>query len=141
MVLIAALIGAYAIVTGVVYFAIAFMSRSIGVWSRIGHVLLGLIYAASGAIIMSNLMFAGTVTAIMLSIFIGITWVIEAVVAFATAAKTQNKAFAIIYGILSLLAGATLLISPLMGAVTLWWLLGISMLVLGVAQIIRAFRS
>ena len=32
-------------------------------------------------------------------------------------------------------------LSPLLGAVTIWWLLGISMVVLGVAQMVRAFRA
>lgn len=138
--LVAALIGAYAIVTGIVYFGTAIFSRGVGGWARVGHILLGLLYIAGGVIIMSNLVFAGIVTALMFSIMVGILWIFEGVLAFATASKSDSKAWSIIYGILSLIAGVVLLFSPLMGAVTLWWLLGISMVVLGVVQVVRAFR-
>ena len=138
--LVAALIGAYAIVTGIVYFGTALFSRSVGGWARVGHILLGVLYVVGGAIIMSNLVFAGVVTALMFSILVGVLWLFEGVLAFATAAKSENKVWSIIYGIVSVIAGGTLLFSPLMGAVTLWWLLGISMVVLGAVQVVRAFR-
>lgn len=138
--LIAALIGAYAIVTGIVYFGTAVFSRGVGGWSRVGHILLGVLYVVGGVIIMSNLMFAGVVTALMFSIMIGILWIFEGVLAFSTASASNSKVWSIIYGIISVLAGIVLLFSPLMGAVTLWWLLGISMVVLGAVQVVRAFR-
>ncbi|KAM9862033.1 HdeD family acid-resistance protein [Leucobacter sp. BZR 635] len=136
----AALIGAYAIVTGIVYFGTAIFSRGVGGWSRVGHILLGILYIVGGVIIMSNLMFAGVVTALMFSIMVGMLWIFEGILAFATASKSQSKVWSIIYGIISLIAGVVLLLSPMMGAVTLWWLLGISMVVLGVVQVVRAFR-
>ncbi len=138
--LVAALIGIYAIVTGIVYVGTAIFSRGVGGWSRVGHILLGVLYVVGGVIIMSNLVFAGVVTALMFSIMVGILWIFEGVLAFATASKSQSKAWSIIYGIISLIAGVVLLLSPMMGAVTLWWLLGISMVVLGVVQVVRAFR-
>jgi uncharacterized membrane protein HdeD (DUF308 family) len=33
------------------------------------------------------------------------------------------------------------MLSPLLGAVTLWLLLGISMVVMGVVQVVRAFKG
>lgn len=141
LVLVSALIGIYIIVTGLVYFGTAVLSKTLGGWSRVGHALLGVLYVIAGVIIMSNLLFAGVVTALIFSVMIGITWIAEAVLSFVTASKSQSKVWSIIYGILSLIAGAMLIFSPLMGAATLWWLLGISMVVLGATQIVRAFRS
>ncbi|KIP52342.1 HdeD family acid-resistance protein [Leucobacter komagatae] len=138
--IIAALIGIYAIVTGIVYVGTAIFARGVGGWSRVGHILLGVLYVVGGVIIMSNLVFAGVVTALMFSIMVGILWIFEGVLAFATAAQSDSKVWSIIYGIISLVAGVVLLLSPMMGAVTLWWLLGISMVVLGVVQVVRAFR-
>ena len=37
------------------------------------------------------------------------------------------------------MAGIILLLSPLWGAIVLWWLLGISLVVLGIIQVVRAF--
>lgn len=141
LLLVAALIGAYAVVTGLVYIGTALFAKGVGAWSRIGHIVLGLLYIVSGVVIMSNLLFAGVVTAIFFSIMVGIMWIAEGVLAFALASRSGNKAWSIVYGIISIIAGATLLFSPLMGAVTLWWLLGIGMVVLGVAQMVRAFRA
>ncbi|MFC5337182.1 HdeD family acid-resistance protein [Leucobacter denitrificans] len=141
LLLIAALIGIYAVVTGLVYFGTAFRSKSISAWSRVGYILLGILYVIGGVIIMSNLLFSGVVTALLFSIMIGVTWIFEGVLSFVTASKSESKVWSIIYGIISLLAGGALIFSPLMGAITLWWLLGIGMLVLGITQIIRAFRS
>ncbi len=141
LLLIAALIGIYAVVTGLVYFGTAFLSKSIGAWSRVGYILLGVLYVIGGVIIMSNLLFSGVVTALLFSIMIGVIWIFEGVFSFVTASKSESTVWSIIYGIISLAAGAVLIFSPLMGAITLWWLLGIGMVVLGVAQIIRAFRS
>lgn len=141
LVFIAAIIGIYAIVTGLVYFGTALLSKTIGGWSRVGHVLLGLLYVVGGVIIMSNLLFSGVVTAVLFSVMIGVIWIFEGILSFVTASKSPSKVWSIIYGIISLIAGGTLIFSPLMGAVTLWWLLGIAMVVLGVAQVIRAFRA
>ena len=45
----------------------------------------------------------------------------------------------LIDAIISIIAGGVLCFSPLLGAVALWWLLGIALVVLGILQIIRAF--
>lgn len=141
LLLVAALIGIYAVVTGLVYLGTAIFAKGVGTWSRVGHIALGLLYVVGGVIIMSNLLFAGVVTAILFSIMLGIMWFLEGILAFALAPKSGNKVWSIVYGIISVLAGATLMFSPLLGAVTIWWLLGISMVVLGVAQMVRAFRA
>ena len=41
--------------------------------------------------------------------------------------------------IISIIAGVTLLFSPIWGAVILWWLLGIGAVVFGIINIVRAF--
>ncbi len=48
-------------------------------------------------------------------------------------------AVAIIYGIIAVVAGLVLIFSPILGAVTLWILLGASLVVMGLVQIFRAF--
>ena len=51
---------------------------------------------------------------------------------------SPSKGWAIFFGILSIIAGIVLLFSPLY-IVVLWWILGISLIVLGIIQIVRAF--
>ena len=44
-----------------------------------------------------------------------------------------------ITGIVSIIAGIVLIVTPLVAAVTLWILVGASLAVMGVVQIVRAF--
>ncbi|MCW2289423.1 uncharacterized membrane protein HdeD (DUF308 family) [Leucobacter luti] len=139
MQILAVVMAAYALVVGVVYLGSSIFSRSMGGWSRVGHILLGLLYVIGGIVMMLNIGAAGVVIALFLSITVGILWLFEGVMAFTVAGKSDNKVWTIIYGVVSVIAGLVLLFSPLLGAVTLWLLLGISMVVMGIVQVIRAF--
>lgn len=136
---VAVILALYAIITGIVYLGSAIFSRTIGGWARIGHILLGLLYLAAGIIMMSNLLVSGAIVVLFLTIMIGVLWLFEGIMAFALMREARSKTWNAIYGVISILAAITLMFSPMLGAATLWLLLGISMVVLGVAQIVRAF--
>ena len=51
---------------------------------------------------------------------------------------TPSTGWALFYGALSTIAGLIMLFSPLWTMAVVWWLLGISLLALGIVQIIRA---
>lgn len=140
MQIVAAVMAAYALVAGVVYIGSAIFGRSLGGWGRIGHVVLGLLYVAGGIIMMVNLGSTAAILALFLSFTIGFLWLLEGVTALTTLGQSQNKTWTVIYAIISVIAGLTLVLSPLMGVVTLWLLLGISMVVMGLVQVIRAFQ-
>lgn len=139
MQIIAVVMAAYTLVTGVVYIGTAIFSRSLGGWARTGHVLLGLLYIVGGVIMAANLGATATVLAVFLAVTIGVLWIFEGIMAFTVLKLSSNKAWTVIHAVISLIAGVVLILSPLLGAVTLWLLLGVSMLVLGIAQIVRAF--
>ena len=137
--IVAANIAAYALVVGVVYIGSSIFSRTLGGWARTGHILLGLLYIVGGIIMMVNLGATAVVLAIFLSVTVGILWLFEGVLALTMLKQSSNKVWTVIYAIVSIVAGVVLLFSPFMGAITLWLLLGISMVVLGVVQVVRAF--
>ncbi|QIM19503.1 hypothetical protein G7066_14645 [Leucobacter coleopterorum] len=137
--IVAAIIAAYALVMGVVYIGSAIFSRTLGGWARTGHILLGLLYIVGGVIMMVNLGATAAVLTVFLTVIIGVLWLFEGIMAFTTVSQSNNKVWTVIYGIISVIAGLVLMLSPLMGAITLWILLGISMVVLGVVQVVRAF--
>ena len=64
---------------------------------------------------------------------------IEAIVGFSTLKSSGHRALTAIYSIVGLIAGLVLIFSPLLGAVTLWLLIGVSMVVMGAIQVVRAF--
>lgn len=139
MTVVAVILAIYMVVAGLVFLGAMVFSKTMSGWRRVGNAVLGLLYLIVGIIVFGNLENTAIVLAAFLSIFIGVTWIIEAILAFAAAKHSSSKTWSIIYGIVGIIAGLVLIIFPFMGAVTLWILLGASLAVLGLVQIIRAF--
>jgi len=133
-------IAIYAIVGGLVYAGLGIFSKSKGGWARVGHIILGLIFIAGGVVAFFNLQQATAWLAVFIGILVGILWIVEGVVSLSTLGDAASKGWTIFFAIISIIAGLYLVISPLLGAVVLWWLLGILLIVLGIIQIVRAFR-
>lgn len=138
-VVVTAIFAIYAVAVGLVYAGLGIFSKGKGGWSRIGHIVLGVLFVIAGVVAFSNL----TVTAIWFATFVGllvgVTWIMEGVVSLSTLGDASSKGWTIFFAAISILAGVTLLFSPLWGAIVLWWIFGISAVVLGVLQIVRAF--
>ncbi|MGB4135268.1 MAG: DUF308 domain-containing protein [Microbacterium sp.] len=134
----AGFIAAYLIIQGLVYIGTGISSKEKGGWSRVGHIALGLLYVVGGILAFVNL-FAFTATLMLfLGIMIGIAWIVDGVVSLSLLGDNGSKVWTVIYAILSIVAGVIMLFSPLFAAVVIWWIIGISLVVLGVLQIIRA---
>ncbi len=134
-----AIIAIYAIAGGLVYAGLGIFSKSMGGWARVGHIILGVIFIIAGIIAFLNLGQATVWLAVFLGILVGIMWIVEGVVAFTALGSAKSKGWSVFFAIISIIAGIVLLFSPLWGAVVLWWLLGIALVVLGIVQIVRAF--
>ncbi|CAG7608559.1 HdeD family acid-resistance protein [Leucobacter soli] len=139
MQIVAVIVALYMVGSGAVYLGTAIFSKTMKGWPRTGHALLGLLYVLAGVILFANLTATAALLTVFLTVLIGIMWIVEGIVAFTTLKSTGSKGLTIFYGIISLLAGFALIFSPLLSAVTLWILIGVSMIVLGVMQIARAF--
>ena len=133
------IIAVYAIIAGLVYAGLGIFSKAMSGWARVGHIVLGLLYVIAGIVAFFNLGGTAVFLALFLGILVGIMWIVEGVVALTTLGGTAAKGWTVFFAILSIVAGIILLFSPLWGAVVLWWLLGISLIVLGILQIARAF--
>lgn len=141
MKIVAVVIAVYALVIGIVYLSTAFFSKNLKGWARTSPILLGVIYVIAGIVLLANLRLAGAVIAIFLSVTIGVVWLIEGVMAFVAMSRGGKNGWNIFYGVISIIAGLSLIIMPIAGAFTLWWLLGISLVVLGAVQIVRVLQS
>lgn len=133
------IIAIYAIAGGLVYAGLGIFSKAMGGWARVGHIVLGILFVIAGIIAFANLGLATLALAVFLGILVGIMWIVEGVVALTTLEGATSRNWTIFFAILSIVAGVILLFSPLLGAIVIWWLLGISLVVLGVMQIVRAF--
>lgn len=134
-----ALIAVYAIVTGVIDLAIAVFTRGMGGWKRVGNGLLGVFFVIAGIFIFRDLGPATVGLALFVGILVGVMWIVDGIVSLTMLDLAAAKGWAIFYAIISIIAGMTLLFSPLYGAIVLWWLLGIFLVVIGIMQIVRAF--
>lgn len=133
------LVAIYAITAGLVYAGIGIWSKNKRGWGRFGNILLGVIFVIAGIIALANLGATTAALAFTLGLVVGIMWIIEGAVSLSTLRGAPSKGWSIFYGILSLIAGVMMLFAPVWGMVILYWLLGISLIVLGVVQIVRAF--
>lgn len=131
----------YAVISGIVYVVIGLMSKNLGAGGRIGHVLLGVLYVVAGAYAFSSLKQSAAFLAVFLTIMVGVMWIVEGFTSLFTLGKTGSTALTIVFALVSVLAGVTLLSSPLLGAAFLWWFLGISLLVLGILNVMRAITG
>ncbi|WP_431865933.1 HdeD family acid-resistance protein [Microbacterium paraoxydans] len=137
-VIVTAIFASYLIVAGVVYIGLGIFSRAKGGWSRVGHIVLGLLYIVAGVIAFFNLNVAAATLALVVVIFIGVSWIVDGVVALSLLGSDGSRVWTLIYAILSIIAGIIVLFSPVIAGFALWLLLGIALVVLGIVQIIRA---
>ena len=132
------IIAIYAIAAGLVYAGLGIFSKTKGGWARVGHILLGILFIIAGVVALFNIAQTTAWLMVFLGILIGIMWIIEGIVALSTLGDAASKGWSIFFAILSIVAGVILLFSPFYIAF-LWWLLGITLIVLGIVNIVRAF--
>lgn len=132
------IVAAYLIVAGIVYIGLGVFSAGKSGWARLGHILLGLLYIVAGVIAFANIQSAAVAFALVTVIFIGVSWVLDGVVSLTLMGQDGSKTWTLLYALLSIVAGIAV-ISLGVAAVPFFWLfLAISLVVLGVAQIVRA---
>ncbi|PKI92897.1 hypothetical protein CW368_00910 [Actinomycetales bacterium SN12] len=137
-VIVTGIFASYLIIGGLVYLGLAVFSGRGGGWVRTGHVVLGLLYIATGIIAFANLSAATVTLAIIVAIFIGVSWIADGVVALSLMGHDASKVWTLLYALLGIVAGIVVLLSPLYAATVLWLILGISLVALGVVQLVRA---
>lgn len=138
-IVVTAIVAIYAIVAGIVYALIGIFSTTRGGWTRVGHIVLGVLFVFAGAVALSNLAQAKAWLAIFLGVLVGIMWIVEGVAALTTIGDAPSRIWTILFAVLSIVAGITLFLSPMWGVTVLWWLLGVSLVVLGVLNVVRGF--
>lgn len=137
-VIVTGIFASYLIIGGLVYAGLGIFSSSKGGWTRIGHIVLGLFYVVAGAIAFANLGAAAATLAVVVVVFIGISWVFDGVVSLTLLGSDGSRVWTFLYAVLSIFAGIYVLFNVLAAGIVLWIFLGIALVVLGVVQIVRA---
>lgn len=139
-VVVAGIVAVYAVIAGVVNLAIGIFSRRLGGWARFGFLALGVVFLIAAVVSFSNLAAAATGLAVLVGVLFGISWIVEGVVGLTLIGDSASKVWTIVYALISIVAGILVLTSPLWGAALLWLWLGVSLVVMGIVQIVRAIR-
>jgi uncharacterized membrane protein HdeD (DUF308 family) len=138
-VVITVILAIYFIIAGLAYLGLGIFSKGISGGARALDVILGLLFLIGGVIALFNLQATVAVLAVFLGVLIGILWIVEGVVALVQSSDAPSRVWAIVFGIISIIAGIVLLFSPIWGAAVLFILAGIGLIILGIIQIVRAF--
>ena len=134
-----AIVSVYVIIAGLVNIAIGLFWRS--GWARLGYIALGVLFIVAGIFSFANLSATTAWFGVFIGTLVGILWIIEGVVSLTTVGHgSKARAWTIFFAVVSIVAGVVLLFSPLLGAVTLFLLIGVSLVVLGIFQIVRAIQ-
>lgn len=131
---------AWAAITGLVNLSLSIFSRTAETRHRVGTGVLGVVFLVAAVIALANLSLVTQALGVLIGIVVGVAWLIEGVVVLFGAFRGGIKVWSVLYGIVSILAGGLMIASPLWGATLLWLILGVSLVVVGILQIIRALR-
>lgn len=126
------------LVSGLAYLSIGIFAKGLGGGSRALDIVFGVLLVVAAIIAFANLGGTTAFLAVFLGILVGIAWIVEGAVTLAQLGDAPSRGWAVFFGILSIIAGIVLLFTPLWGIVVLFVLTGISLIVLGIIQIIRA---
>lgn len=129
----------YAVIGGIFYLGAAFASKGMSTMGRVGLGLAGVLFILTGILAFTNPATSAVTLAVIVVTFLAISWIFEGVAALSTLSIAPSKGWAIFYAIVSILGGIALLMSPLFAGILLWIWAGITLIVIGIVQIIRAF--
>ncbi|GAB6857815.1 HdeD family acid-resistance protein [Microbacterium xylanilyticum] len=132
------IVAAYLIVAGIVYIGLGIFGAARTGWARLGHIVLGLLYIVAGVIAFTNIQAAAVAFALVTVIFIGVSWIFDGVVSLSLIGQDGSKTWTLLYALLSIVAGIAVISLGLAAVPFFWIFLGISLVVLGIAQIVRA---
>jgi len=136
----AGIAGIYFIISGIAHLALAIFSRGLGAGHRVLGIVLGLIVLLAGIVVMRNLDAATAVLVLIAVLAVGISWIIDGIMAIVESGKGDNgKAVGIVFGVISVIAGIVVLVWPGITALAFAVLVGITLVILGVTGVVRAF--
>jgi uncharacterized membrane protein HdeD (DUF308 family) len=135
---VAVFLGIYFVIAGIVRLAIGIFGSEPSGGRRTLDIIVGLLLVIVGIVALKNL--AGTTAALLLLVvaIIGIGWIAEGVLAIVESRNSGAQVWAIIFGVISIIAGILVLSVPAWSATALIVVSGIALVVLGIVGIIRA---
>lgn len=132
------ILAVYLLLAGVVYVCLGIFSGRRRGSARIGHIALGVLYIVAAVIAFANPAQTALALVYLVVLLIGISWIVDGVVALTLLGRDTSRVWTLLYAVLGIIAGVVVLISPLFAGLLFWAIFGVSLVVLGITQIVRA---
>lgn len=135
----AILLGIHFVIAGAMRIGLGAFGRLPGAQHRVLAVVLGAIVLVAGIIILRDAAAAVATLLIIIVLFAGIGWILDGILAIVESGRAQSRAWAVLYGVVSILAGIIVLAVPGWSARWLVIFAAIGLIATGVAAVVRAF--
>ena len=106
---------------------------------RILSILFSVLLLVGSIFMFRNSTVAGEALLLTIVFVVGISWIIEGILALTESGFARSQGWAIFLGIISVLAGISVLAVPTWSAVVLMTFTGISLVITGISSLARAF--
>jgi uncharacterized membrane protein HdeD (DUF308 family) len=139
LIIVAAVIGAALLVTGLFRLISGFTARDVSGGTRAAYVIIGLLAALAGLYCLRHL----SVTVVLLAFIVGVFWTLHGIVDLAVAATSgpgTGRGLRAFVGLLSLAAGLIVMFWPSITLTILFWVMGIWLLAYGLMLGVMAFQ-
>lgn len=136
----AVLLGIYFLISGLAHALLALSTRGLSAGLRILDLVFGIVFLVGGIFMLRNSALAGQTLAIVIGFVVGISWIIEGVLALIESGSATSRGWAIAFGVISILAGVVVVAVPAWTTVWLVVFTGAALLISGIVAIVRGIR-
>ena len=136
---VAAIVGTFLVISGIARLALGIFSRGLSAGHRILDLVLGVVVLLAGIIVLRNLSTSAEALLLIAVLAIGISWIIEGIMAIVESGRSGNGAAGVAFGVFAILAGIAVMVWPGLTAIAFATLISIALIVLGIVGIGRAF--
>ena len=133
-------LGIYFVVSGVIRIVSAIVTLGLPSGWRILDILIGIMLSVGGVLMLKNAALSGQVLAVFITMVVGLGWMMEGVMALAESWRLPSSGWAVLYAIISIIAGLVVLVSPVSSMLFLVIFCGCALIVMGVSSMVRAFK-
>ena len=132
-------LGVFFVVAGMVRIVSAIVELGLPAGWRVLDIIVGLLLTIGGVIMFKYTALSAQTLLIVITLTVGICWIVEGIMALTESWMLPKQGWAIFYAIISIIAGIAILFWPGPSALTLMIFGGITLIVLGISAIVRAF--
>lgn len=135
----AIVLGVYFVISGLVRVVVAIVELGLPSGWRVLDILVGVLLTIGGVVVLKNAAVSGQALALMVTMIVGLGWMLEGVMALVESWRLPSSGWAVLYAILSIVAGFVVLLAPVSSTVFLVIFAGYALVVMGIFAVVRAF--